>query len=97
MIFVDLNYMKETRGPKMSKKGVVCLCMWNVYFSTNLDGLFFSMFLIKLNLYSMLKDLLWLLLFLRYKGVTMGPTRYKIYNFYFKYDFDSFNIGPYVK
>jgi len=68
MSFVDLNYMKETRGPKMSKR-VLSVYVCGVFiFQPILVGFFFSMFLIKLSLYSMVKDFLWLLLFLRYKG-----------------------------
>ena len=66
--------------PKGIKKSVVCLCMWWVYFSTNLDG-GFLMFLITCSLYSMSTDFLWLLLFPWYKGVKIGSTP-KTVNFY---------------
>jgi len=36
--FVDQKNITETRGPKVSKNGFVCFCMWNINFSSNLHG-----------------------------------------------------------
>ena len=83
-VFVNRKYTKETRGQKVSG-----CCLWRVYFSTNLDNFFLFLFLIKLYLYSMVSNLLRLLLFPRYKRVKMGQTP-EICNLYFKSDFHNF-------
>jgi len=76
---------------KCFKKGAVCFCIWSIYFSTNLnlDG-FFSLYLPYIIIFISMLTFLCLLPFPSYKGVKIGPVP-KIYNFYFKSNFDSFS------
>ena len=65
MFFVNQRYMKETRGPNVSK-GMLSVFVCGAFIFQPILMDIFVMFLIKLSLYSMLIDLLWLLPFPRY-------------------------------
>lgn len=81
---------QKKQKAEMCQKRMSCLFFFvcgTFTFQPILIGFFFSVFLIKLSLYSMLEFFLLVLLFSRCEGVKMGPTPIiKTFYFYFKSD-----------
>ena len=47
--FLLIYVHEKNKRPKGFKKGVVCCCIWSVYFSIHLDDISFFMFLMKVS------------------------------------------------
>ena len=75
---------KRNKKPKGIRKGVFGAFIFQPSY---LDEVFFFIFLIKVSLFTMLTDCLWLLLFPWYKGPKKGPTP-KVHFGFFSNRFD---------